>query len=83
MWSFVGSKRNQQWLWLAIDADSREIVGVYIGERSRRAARGLWKSVPPVYRQCALCYTDFSEAYKQVLPNKRHHSVGKETGKTR
>jgi IS1 family transposase len=28
------------------------------------------------------CYTDFWEAYEQVLPSKRHRAVGKETGKT-
>lgn len=67
---------------LAGNADTRKIVGVYRGARSRRAARGLWKSVPPVYRQCAVYSTDFWEAYKQVLPNYRHHAVGKQTGKT-
>ncbi len=68
MWSFVGSKGNKQWIWLAIDADSREIVGVFVGDRSRQAAKGLWQSLPTVYRQCAICYTDFWEAYEQVLP---------------
>lgn len=82
MWSFVSSKDNKQWIWLAIDADSREIVGVYVGDRSRQSARMLWQSLPPVYRQCAVCYTDFWEAYEQVLPSKRHCAVGKETGKT-
>ena len=37
-------------------------------------------SLPAVYRQCAVCYTDFWEAYKKVLPSKRHKVVGKETG---
>jgi len=82
MWSFVGWKNNKVWIWLAIDADSREIVGVYVGDRSRRSAQRLWQSLPPVYRQCAVCYTDFWEAYKLVLPRKRHQAVGKETGKT-
>lgn len=82
MWSFVGSKANKQWVWLAIDADSREIVGVFVGARSRQGAKGLWQSLPAVYRQCAICYTDFWEAYEQVLPSKRHRAVGKETGKT-
>ena len=49
MWSFVGSKENKQWIWLAIDADSREIVGVLVGDRSRQAAKGLWQSLPAVY----------------------------------
>lgn len=82
IWSFVGGKRNKQWIWLALDADTREIVGVYIGSRCRNSAKKLWSSIPAIYRQCAVCYTDFWEAYKEVLPSKRHKAVGKETGKT-
>ena len=82
MWSFVGCKRNKQWIWLALDVDTREIVGVWIGDRSVTSAKKLWQSLPSVYRQCAVCYTDFWEAYAQVLPGKRHQAVGKETGKT-
>ena len=29
MWSFVGLKHNKQWIWLALDSDSREIVGMH------------------------------------------------------
>lgn len=82
MWSYVGSKAKKQWIWLAMDATTREIIGVYIGTRSRQSARQLWQSLPPIYRQCAVCYTDFWEAYEQVLPSKRHRAVGKETGLT-
>ena len=82
LWSFVDNKGDKQWVWLAINAKTREIVGVHIGDRSEHAAKALWQSLPPVYRQCAVCYTDFWEAYEQVLPSKRHRAVGKETGKT-
>ena len=82
MWSFVGNKKNKQWIWLAIDAQTREIVGAFVGDRSRRSAKKLWLSIPAVYRQCAVCYSDFWEAYSEVLPSKRHKAVGKETGKT-
>ena len=82
MWSFVGSKQNKRWIWLAIDQATREIVGVYVGDRSRKGAKGLWQSLPPVYRQCAVCYTDFWDAYEQVIPSKRHRAVGKESGGT-
>lgn len=82
MWSFVDSKGNKQWIWLALDADSLKRVGVFVGDRSRQAAQRLWQSLPAVYRQCAICYTDFWEAYEQVLPSKRHRAVGKQTGKT-
>lgn len=82
MWSFVDNKGNKQWVWLALDADTREIVGVYIGARDEAAARQLWESLPAVYRQCPVAYTDFWAAYTAVLPSKRHRAVGKETGKT-
>ena len=82
MWSFVGHKKNKQWIWLAIDVESHVIVGVHVGSRDRDGARQLWASITPVYRQCAVCYTDFWEAYQTVIPSKRHRPVGKETGQT-
>lgn len=30
---FVGKKGNKQWIWLALDKKTREIVGVHIGDR--------------------------------------------------
>lgn len=82
LWSFVSTKRRQQWVWLALDRDTREIVGVAVGARTKEMARQLWASLPPVYRQCAVAYTDFWEAYATILPSKRHRPVGKETGET-
>ncbi len=78
----MDNKGNKQWVWLALDAETREIVGVHIGARDEAAARKLWQSLPPVYRQCTIAYTDFWAAYAAVLPSKRHRAVGKETGKT-
>ena len=81
-WSFVGNKKNKQWIWLALDVKTKEIVGVYIGDRSEQGARGLWNSLPGVDRQCATSYTDFWAAYAKVFPTSRHKAVGKETGLT-
>ena len=82
LWSFVDDKGNKQWVWLAIDADTREVIGCHIGERSRKSARAVWQSLPGVYRQCATVYTDFWEAYKTVIPAQRHRAVGKDSGLT-
>ena len=82
MWSFVGKKTNKPWIWFALDISTREIVGIYVGDRSREGAVGLWASLPAVYRQCAVAYTDFWSAYEQVFPSTRHQAVGKETGQT-
>jgi hypothetical protein len=48
LWSFVDNKANKQWVWLALDVNTREIVGGYIGVRDQAAARKLWQSLPAV-----------------------------------
>ncbi|MEG5115639.1 IS1 family transposase [Microcoleus sp. A2-C5] len=82
LWSFVDNKGNEQWVWLALDAETREIVGVHIGDRSAVSTQALWNSMPPVYRQCAVIYTDHWSAYDSVLKRKRHYSVDKDSGFT-
>ena len=82
LWSFVDDKGNKQWVWLAIDTHTREVIGCHIGDRSRAGAIALWQSLPGVYRQCAVVYTDYWEAYKTVVPAKRHRAVGKDSGLT-
>ena len=82
MWSFVGNKANKRWIWLALDAATREVVGVHVGGRDRAGAEGLWRSLPGVYRQCAVNYTDFWSSYEEVLPPSRHRAVDKREGKT-
>ncbi len=82
MWSFVARKKNEVYIWLAIDRNSRKLVGCSVGDRTRKAARKLWASLPEIYQQRAFAYTDFWQAYKTVIPPKRHRAVGKETGLT-
>lgn len=82
IWSYVGNKNNKYWIWLAIDVSDSTIVGAFIGDRSETGARGLWNSLPQEYQKCALCYTDFGEAYALIFPQERHLAVGKESGKT-
>jgi len=67
---------------LRLKRDLKKIAGVYIKRRNYVGAKGLWQSLPPVYRQCAVCYTDFWAAYNEILLTKRHRVVGKESEKT-
>jgi len=32
-WSFVGSKKNQRWLWVAIDHETGEVLAFVFGKR--------------------------------------------------
>ena len=82
VWSCVGTKANKQWIWLALDAETRLLGGCFVGARDEAGAYGLWRSLPAAYRQCAVCYTDFWAAYAALLPSKRHKPVAKDSGRT-
>ena len=78
MFSFVGKKANKQWIWLAMDVSSRQIIAFYVGSRSRVSALALWKSIPQHYRKHATFYTDGFCAYEGVIPQKQHRVVKKQ-----
>jgi insertion element IS1 protein InsB len=37
--SFVQKKANKQWIWIAMDATSRQVIAFHVGDRSRRSAK--------------------------------------------
>jgi insertion element IS1 protein InsB len=80
LWSFVGRRADKQWLWLAFDKESRQVLAFFVGDRSRESARKLWRRIPAPYRERATFYSDDWEAYKGVIPPERHRVCGKESG---
>jgi insertion element IS1 protein InsB len=82
LWSFVGSKGDVHWVWVALDRDTRRILGMVVGDRSADTARRLWDALPAAARAGATVYTDFLASYAAVVPGDRHRAVGKETGQT-
>ncbi len=63
---------KQQWLWLALDCTSRQVVALHVGNRGEEGVKGLWQALPEAYRQRASFYTDDWAAYKQVFPADQH-----------
>ena len=53
MWSLVFSKTIKVYIWLAIDRKTREIIGCYLGDRSRQSAKKLWAR--PTRRLPTMC----------------------------
>ncbi len=71
MQSFVGKKANKQWIWMALDVLSRQIIAFYVGDRSGQSAQaqkevntpGLPQACYVLYRWLAgLCGCDSSKA---------------------
>jgi len=42
LWSFVFCQKIKVYIWLAIDRTTREIIGCYLGDRSRQSDKKLW-----------------------------------------
>jgi insertion element IS1 protein InsB len=72
LWSFVGQKANKQWLWVALDRPTRQVVALFIGSRGAEGAFGLWQALPESYRQRATFHPDDWAAYKQIIPADQH-----------
>lgn len=81
LWSFVGSKRQERWVWLALCRRTRQVVACWVGDRSETSALQLWRQLPDEYVQCA-SFSDRWEAYRYIFDLRRHRMVGKDTGET-
>ena len=67
MWSFVKQKANKQWIWIAMDKQTRQIIAFHVGDRSHESAKQLWANLPAVYREQAMFI-------RINIPSHRDHS---------
>jgi insertion element IS1 protein InsB len=81
-WSFGGKKANRQWLWIAMDATTHQVLAFHVGDRSQASAQQLWANVPARYREQAVFYTDQYAVYKGVIPPTKHRAISKLARKT-
>ena len=77
LWSFVGAKTNRQWVWIAMDATTRQILAFHVGDRRGQNAQALWEKIPIMYKEQATFYTDLYEVYKGVIPVAQHRAISK------
>ena len=82
LWSFVGKKANRYWVWIAMDASTRQVIAFHVGDRSQDSAEQLWANIPAVYREQAIFYTDQYTVSKGVIPPAQHRAITKLARKT-
>src|SRR5262245_36848340 len=82
MSSFVQKKANKLWIWLAMDAKTRQVIAFHVGDRSRKSAKRLWAKLPQTYHQHATFYTDQYVVYEGVIPAAQHRAISKLARKT-
>ena len=74
VWSFIGKKRQQCWLWYAFSPQRKQIIGYVLGRRTDESCQRLLDKLA----QCHITrfYTDDWESYQKLIPSYRHW-VGK------
>ena len=80
--SFVQKKAHKQWVWIAMDAQSRQVMAFHVGDRSHTSAEHLWAKIPQVYRPHAPFYTDQYVVYAKVIPAVQHQAISRLARKT-
>lgn len=55
-WSYVGNKKNQQWLWLVFHSETRQVLGMHVGKRTRQSAEILLAKLPEDLKKSRLFY---------------------------
>src|SRR5262249_35594834 len=80
--SFMQKKTNKQWVWIAMDATTRQIIAFHVGDRSHKSAEHLWAKMLQAYYQHATFYTDHYVVYAKVIPAAQHRAISKLARKT-
>lgn len=74
MWSFVQSKKQQRWLWHAIDHQTGKVLAYVLATHEDAALKQLQQLLAPFSIQ--QFYTDGWGAYQRLL-NEQHHTITK------
>lgn len=70
MWSFVFSKENQRWLWLAIDHQTGAILAFAFGKRKDDVFRRFQELLSPF--NISIFYTDDWGSYSRNISSESH-----------
>jgi IS1 family transposase len=81
LWSFVGNKTQERWLWLALCRRTRQVIAFWLGDCSEISALQLWRQLPNDYGHCA-SFSDHWAAYTYIFDRRRHQMVNKTEGHT-
>lgn len=82
MWGFVAKKANKQWIWIAMDKPTRQMLAFHVGERRHESGQQLWAKLPVVSRERATFYTDQDTVYTGIIPAAQPQAITKHARKT-
>lgn len=76
MYSFVSSKGKRVWIFYAYSHETKEILGITMGKRSRKQVRHLMLQIKCLNIEVGFYCTDAFEGFKKLFPE-GNHLIGK------
>ena len=70
LWSFVRTKRNQRWLWIALCRRTRQVVAYFSGDRSASSCRRLRQLIPKAIAPVAPAATSGKRINWPLMPQR-------------
>jgi insertion element IS1 protein InsB len=71
-----------EWIWLAMEVKTRQIIAFHVGDRSRKSVRRLWGKIPKASRRYATLHMDQYVVYSGVIPAAQHRATSKKVRRT-
>jgi insertion element IS1 protein InsB len=82
LWSFVGNKKNKQWVWFALNPANRQIIAFHVGGRGAKDTQLSHDKIPIFFRENASFFSDYWQAYVNIFAEEEHFGIGKDSGLT-
>ena len=77
MHTYIGSKKNYCWIWIAVDRNGLMFVNCEVGTRGTETGEKLWEEIKDKVKGKAC--TDYWKAYEIFIPKEKHIQSKKET----
>ena len=81
IWAYVGTKKNQQWVWLAWSFQTKQALSFAVGPRDLTTGRILKAGIPEGYAKKQK-YTDGLKIYEELFSYSQHWVAEKGSGGT-
>ena len=77
LWKSGQKTLQKQWVWIALDAQVKQLVAYYVDNEGKNGAAEVWKLIPEEYRTHSRIYTDLEREFKEILPEGQHYRLFK------
>jgi hypothetical protein len=81
LWSFVGNKNNDQWLWIVMHSSTRQILAFHVGKRDKIAGEALLAKLPTELKKKPAFSQISSQLTTKLFPGSNTDQLARNLGR--